>query len=141
MSFTGRLYVFKRNTTRFCVCSHTGKAERGREAAPSGREGAAQRALTDAGAAVQQVGAIVMETTPALAVVPAGQVDAAGVVVALDQALRALVDIWGQTSRRQTSNPETTLQVWKITREDCCCCCLLFTTVIFTHCAVTDGQV
>lgn len=73
--------------------------------------------LTDAGAAVQQVGAIVMETTPALAVVPAGQVDAAGVVVALDQALRALVDIWGETSRRQTSNPETTLHVWKITRE------------------------
>lgn len=57
-----------------------------------------------------------METTPALAVVPAGQVDAAGVVVALDQALRALVDIWGQTSRRQTGNPETTLQVWKRTR-------------------------
>lgn len=79
-----------------------------------------------------------METTPAIAVVPAGQVDAAGVVVALDQALRALVDIWGQTSRRQTGNPETTPQVWKITREDCCC--LLFTAVIFTHCALKDAH-
>lgn len=52
-----------------------------------------QRALTDAGAPVEQEGAVVMETTPALAVVPAGQVDTAGVVVALDQALCTLVDI------------------------------------------------
>lgn len=54
---------------------------------------AAKRVLTNAGASIQQVGAIVMETTSALAVVPAGQVDTAGVVVALDQALRTLVDI------------------------------------------------
>lgn len=54
---------------------------------------AAQCVLTNTGASIQQVGAIVMETTSALAVVPAGQVDAAGVVVALDQALRTLIDI------------------------------------------------
>lgn len=52
-----------------------------------------QCALTDAGAAVEQVGAIVMETTSAFTVVPAGQVDTAGVVVALNQALCTLVDI------------------------------------------------
>lgn len=49
--------------------------------------------LTDAGAAVEQVRAIVMETTSAFTVVPAGQVDTAGVVAALNQALCALVDI------------------------------------------------
>lgn len=54
---------------------------------------AAQRVLTNAGASIQQVGAIVMETVSALAVVPAGQVDTAGVVVALDQTLRTLIDI------------------------------------------------
>lgn len=52
-----------------------------------------QSVFTDAGAPIQQVGAIVMETASALAVVPAGQVDTAGVVVALDQALYTLVDI------------------------------------------------
>lgn len=52
-----------------------------------------EHVLTNAGAPIQQVRAIVMETTSALAVVPAGQVDAAGVVVALDQALCTLVDI------------------------------------------------
>lgn len=45
-----------------------------------------------------------METTSALAVVPAGQVDTAGVVVALDQTLRTLVDIWGHTRRYQSTN-------------------------------------
>lgn len=54
-----------------------------------------QTALIDvnAGAPIEQVGAIVMETTSAFTVVPAGQVDTAGVVVALNQALGALVDI------------------------------------------------
>lgn len=52
--------------------------------------------LTDAGAPVNQVGAIVMETVPALTVVPARQVDTAGVIVALDQALRTLVNVWGK---------------------------------------------
>lgn len=54
---------------------------------------AVRQALTNAGAPIQQVGAIVMETTSALAVVPAGQVNTAGVVAALDQALCTLVDI------------------------------------------------
>lgn len=49
--------------------------------------------LTDAGAPVEQVGAIVMETTSAFTVVPARQVDTAGVVVALNQALCTLVNI------------------------------------------------
>ena len=52
--------------------------------------------LTGTGAAVQQVGAIVMETVSALTVVPAREVDTVGMVVALDQALHTLVDIWGQ---------------------------------------------
>lgn len=56
--------------------------------------------LTDAGAPVEQVGAIVMETTSAFTVVPAGQVDTAGVVVALDQALCTLVDICGHRHTR-----------------------------------------
>lgn len=49
--------------------------------------------LTNAGAPIEQVGAIVMETTSAFTVVPARQVDTAGVVVALNQALCTLVDI------------------------------------------------
>lgn len=49
--------------------------------------------LTDAGAPIQQVGAIVMETTSAFTVVPAGQVDTAGMVVALNQPLCTLIDI------------------------------------------------
>lgn len=49
--------------------------------------------LTNAGAPIEQVGAIVMETTSAFTVVPAGQVDTAGVVVALNQALCTLVNI------------------------------------------------
>lgn len=36
-----------------------------------------------------------METIPALAVVPAWEVDTAGVVVTLDQALCTLIDICG----------------------------------------------
>ena len=51
---------------------------------------------TATGAAVQQVGAIVMETVSALTVVPAREVDTVGVVVTLNQALCTLVDIWGQ---------------------------------------------
>lgn len=51
-----------------------------------------------------------METTSALAVVPAGQVDTAGVVVALDQALCTLVDIWGHTCRYQNTNPKQCTQ-------------------------------
>lgn len=54
---------------------------------------AIQCMLTNAGAPIEQVGAIVMETTSAFTVVPAGQVDTAGVVVALDQALCTLIDI------------------------------------------------
>lgn len=53
--------------------------------------------LTNAGAPIEQVGSIVMETTSAFAVVPAGQVDTSWVVVALDKALCTLVDIWGRT--------------------------------------------
>lgn len=49
--------------------------------------------LTNAGAPIEQVGAIVMETTSAFTVVPAGQVDTAGVVVALNQALCTLINI------------------------------------------------
>lgn len=54
-----------------------------------------QTALIDvnAGAPIEQVGAIVMETTSAFTVVPAGQVDTAGVVVALNQTLCTLVNI------------------------------------------------
>lgn len=83
---------------------HTGKVQTGIQAVP--KMPAVQCVLTNAGAPIQQVGAIVMETTSALAVVPAGQVDTAGVVVALDQALCTLVDIWGQTCRRQNTNPK-----------------------------------
>lgn len=57
--------------------------------------------LTDAGAPVEQVGAIVMETTSAFTVVPARQVDTAGVVVALNQALCTLVNIWGHEHTQQ----------------------------------------
>lgn len=71
---------------------------------------AAQRVRTIAGAPIQQVGAIVLETTSALAVVPAGQVDTAGVVVALDQALCALVDICGQTRRYQNNSSKMCVQ-------------------------------
>ena len=90
---------------------------------------AVQRVLTNAGAPIQQVGAIVMETTSALAVVPAGQVDTAGVVVALDQALCTLVDIWGQTCRNQNQNPKQRARSCqqppnvcgeKREKEDCC---------------------
>lgn len=49
--------------------------------------------LTDAGAPIKQVGPIVMETTSAFTVVPAWQVDTAGVVVALNQTLCTLVDV------------------------------------------------
>lgn len=52
-----------------------------------------QCVLTNAGAPIEQVGSIVMETTSAFTVVPAGQVDTAGVVVALNQALCTLVNI------------------------------------------------
>lgn len=90
--------------TYFSVYLYPGGAKRRCEAATSRRKvqtgtqallemPAVQRVLTNAGAPIQQVGAIVMETTPALAVVPARQVDTAGVVVALDQALCTLVDI------------------------------------------------
>lgn len=82
---------------------HTGKVQTGIQAVL--KMPAVQRVLTNAGAPIQQVGAIVMETTSALAVVPAGKVDTAGVVVALDQALCTLVDIWGQTCGRQNTNP------------------------------------
>lgn len=54
--------------------------------------------LTDAGAPVNQVGAIVMETVPALTVVPTRQIDTVGVNVALDQDLRTLVNVWWKHS-------------------------------------------
>lgn len=95
-----------------------------------------ERALTNAGAPIQQVRAIVMETTSALAVVPAGQVDAAGVVVALDQALCTLVDIWGQTCRYQNTklgpsiaalSPFLSMLDARTTRFECCTACSLIT--------------
>lgn len=49
--------------------------------------------LTNAGAPIKKVGAIVMETTSAFTVVPARQVDTAGVVVALNQDLCTLINI------------------------------------------------
>lgn len=63
-----------------------------------------QTALIDvnAGAPIEQVGAIVMETTSAFTVVPAGQVDTAGVVVALNQDLCALIDICLTVASRKT---------------------------------------
>jgi hypothetical protein len=45
-----------------------------------------------------------METVPALTVVPARQVDTAGVIVALDQALRTLVNVWGKHSTSDAIN-------------------------------------
>lgn len=77
---------------------------------------AVERVRTNAGAPIQQVGAIVMETTSALAVVPAGQVDTAGVVVALDEALCTLVDICGQTCSYQDKSARMSGQ--KNTKQD-----------------------
>ena len=63
--------------------------------------------LTGTGAAVEQVGAVVMVTVSALTVVPAREVDTVGMVVALDQALRTLVNIWGQKHTRFINNSLT----------------------------------
>lgn len=50
--------------------------------------------LTNTGSPIEQVRSIVLEAISALTVIPARQVDTAGMVVTLDQAFCTFVDIW-----------------------------------------------
>lgn len=64
--------------------------------------------LTNAGASIELVGSIVMETTSAFTVVPARQVDTARVVVTLNQALCTLINIC-RYEHTATSEPVKTV--------------------------------
>lgn len=73
----------------------------------------AQCVLTNAGAPIELVGSIVMETTSAFTVVPARQVDTAGVVVALNQTLCTLINIWRHKTHTVTSERLQKCFFWK----------------------------